>query len=77
MELWELANLIENCGFSEIEIDNDDYDASEDDFVFFSFDKICGDYHALLVISEVNGVMAFICPQSEWILKKTGETIRA
>ena len=77
MELWEQANLIENCGFSEIEIDNDDYDASEDDFVFISDDKICGDYHALLVISEVNGVMAFICPQSEWILKKTGETIRA
>lgn len=76
MELWELANLIEDCGFSEIEIDNDDYDGSEYDFAFVSDDKICGDYHALLEISG-NGVMASICPQSEWILKKTGETIRA
>lgn len=71
MELWELENLIEDCGFSEIEIDDDDY------FVFVSDDKICGDYHALLVISDDNNVIVYICPLSEWIIKKTGETIRA
>lgn len=74
MEQWELANLIEDCGFSEIEINNKDSDVH---FVFVSDDKTCGDYHALLSICDGNGVCVYICPLSEWIIKKTGETIRA
>lgn len=79
MEIWELANLIEDyCGFTEIEMNYVDYDFSETDFALVSDGKICGDYHALLEISDKRGcILVSICPLSEWTIKKTGETIRA
>ena len=70
LEDWEFIDILEDCGFQEID-NNDDTMVS-----YVSDKKICGIYHAKIDF-ECGDITLRLCELSQWKIKKTGELVNS
>ena len=70
LEDCEFIDILEDCGFQEID-NNDDTMVS-----YVSDKKICGIYHAKIDF-ECGDITLRLCELSQWKIKKTGELVNS